>query len=144
MKIGKDSVVIGNVPAHLEVGDGSVIIGATDANGNTIINQPMAVGRGARAGLSSIAIGAFAGAGVSSSADELAADLQRLGALIAQQNNEALATGFEKLRTELARPAPSRSGVMSAWEVVKAAGAINGAHGLLLKISAGLVSYFGT
>jgi len=63
MQVGKDSVVIGNVPSHIHVGDGSVVIGATDANGNTIINQPMAVGYGARAGKDSISIGAFSGAG---------------------------------------------------------------------------------
>jgi hypothetical protein len=62
METGKDSVVIGNVPSNIRVGEGSVVIGATDANGNTIINQPMAVGRGAKAGKNSIAIGAFAGA----------------------------------------------------------------------------------
>jgi len=64
MKVGKDSVVMGNVPANLEVGDGSVVVGATDANGNTILNQPMAVGRNARSGPGSIAIGANAGAGL--------------------------------------------------------------------------------
>ena len=64
MKIGKDSVVIGNVPSNIQVGDGSVVIGATDSRGNTIINQPMAVGRGAQAGPGSIAIGAFADAGI--------------------------------------------------------------------------------
>jgi hypothetical protein len=35
-----------------------------DAHGNTIINQPVAVGRGAYAGPGSIAIGAGAGAGM--------------------------------------------------------------------------------
>ena len=50
MKIGKDTVVIGNVSPNTEVGDGSVVIGPIDANGNTIINQPMAVGRNAQAG----------------------------------------------------------------------------------------------
>ena len=60
--VGKDSVVIGQVTGT--VGDGSVVIGATDERGNTIINQPMAVGRGAQAGPGSIAIGAGASAGV--------------------------------------------------------------------------------
>jgi len=64
METGKDSVVIGNIPIGTKIGDGSVIIGATDGNGNTIINTPMAVGRGAKAGKESIAIGAFAGAGI--------------------------------------------------------------------------------
>jgi len=63
LDVGKDAVVIGHVSGA--VGDGSVVIGATDERGNTIINQPMAVGRGAQAGPGSIAIGAGACAGVS-------------------------------------------------------------------------------
>src|ERR1035437_6149883 len=98
MKIGKDAVVIGNVPPHIEVGDGSVIIGATDANGNTIINQPMAVGRGAKAGPGSIAIGAFAGAGLDSSSGELVVDLHQLAGLVARQNNQTITAALEKLR----------------------------------------------
>lgn len=64
MKVGEDSVVIGNVPSHTHVGDRSVVIGATDNMGNTTIREPMAVGHGAHAGKNSIAIGAFAGAGL--------------------------------------------------------------------------------
>jgi hypothetical protein len=64
MKVGKNSVVMGHVPPNLEVGEGCVIIGATDERGNTIIDKPMAVGHGAQAGLGSIAIGAFSGAGI--------------------------------------------------------------------------------
>jgi len=61
--IGDDAVVMGNVPSTTKVGNGSVVIGPTDAHGNTIINQPMAVGHNAQAGPNSIAIGAGAGAG---------------------------------------------------------------------------------
>lgn len=64
LEVGKDSVVMGNVPPNTRVGDGSVVIGPTDNRGNTIINTPMAVGRGAKAGPGSIAIGANAGAGL--------------------------------------------------------------------------------
>jgi hypothetical protein len=94
MKIGKDAVVMGNVPPSAQIGDGSVVIGPTDSHGNTIINQPMAVGRGAQAGPGSIAIGAFAGAGV---AQALQADLQQLAELVAKQSNNALEEEFEKL-----------------------------------------------
>jgi hypothetical protein len=62
LNVGNDSVVYGRVPAG-NIGNGSVVIGATDSNGNTILNQPMAVGRNAHAGPGSIAIGANAGAG---------------------------------------------------------------------------------
>ncbi|MCP5374936.1 MAG: hypothetical protein H6743_02430 [Rickettsiaceae bacterium] len=62
MEVGKDTVIIGSVPQNLKAGNGSVIIGQTDANGNTILNGSMAVGRGAKAGAGSIAIGAEAAA----------------------------------------------------------------------------------
>ncbi len=62
-QIGADAVVIGNVPSTARIGNGSVVIGATDARGNTILTQPMAIGHGAQAGPGSIAIGAGAGAG---------------------------------------------------------------------------------
>ena len=62
MKIGKDSVVMGQMPADAEIGEGCTIIGATDANGNTILNTTMAVGKGAFAGPGGIAIGTGAGA----------------------------------------------------------------------------------
>ena len=60
--VGKDSVVMFAPNAH--VGDGSVVIGATDGNGSTILRETMAVGRGAYAAPGSIAIGAGAGAGM--------------------------------------------------------------------------------
>ena len=64
--VGSDSVVIGQVPPNAKVGDRSVVIGSTDSRGNTILNQPMAIGNGACAGPGSIAIGAGAGAGACS------------------------------------------------------------------------------
>ena len=64
LEVDKDSVVMGNVPPNTKVGEGSVVIGPTDNKGNTIINTPnTAIGRGAKAGPGSIAIGARAGAG---------------------------------------------------------------------------------
>jgi hypothetical protein len=60
---GQDSVVMGHVPDNSRIGEGSVVIGPTDSNGNVILNHSMAVGRGACAGPGSISIGAFAGAG---------------------------------------------------------------------------------
>jgi hypothetical protein len=75
VEVGEDSVVMGQVTGR--VGHRSVVIGATDSKGNTIINQPMAVGYGAQADPTSIAIGAFARAGVSDSA-QLVAELTRI------------------------------------------------------------------
>ena len=74
VEVGEDSVVMGQVTGS--VGHRSVVIGATDNNGNTIINQPMAVGYGAQADPTSIAIGAFASAGVSNRVN-LMAELSR-------------------------------------------------------------------
>jgi hypothetical protein len=62
--VGNDSVVMGNVPPTARVGDRSVVIGATDANGNTILTRPMTVGHNAHGGPNSIVIGADAGGGI--------------------------------------------------------------------------------
>ena len=61
--VGSDSVVMGQISPNARIGDRSVVIGATDSRGNTILNAPMAVGNGACAGPGSIAIGTNAGAG---------------------------------------------------------------------------------
>lgn len=63
--VGNDSVVMGLVSSNAQVGDRSVVIGATDAHGNTILNQPMVVGHDAHGGPNSIVIGADAGGGQS-------------------------------------------------------------------------------
>ena len=60
-KIGNESTVLGNIPSGTEVGDKSVFVGATDANGNAILNHPEAYGYDAHAGTGSIAVGAHAG-----------------------------------------------------------------------------------
>src|SRR5271157_593509 len=145
MKVGKDAVVIGNVPPNSQVDDGSVVIGATDSRGNTIINHPMAVGRGAQAGPGSIAIGAFAGAGIvqKQSAVDLQTALQQFAEFVATQNNQALVQEFEKLKSELQNPVANRSAVLAAWEGVKALATIEGAHNLVAKITAAFAAYFG-
>lgn len=78
LNVGKDSVVMGRVYGN--VGDGSVVIGPTDERGNVILNQPMAVGRGAHSGPGSIAIGAFAGAGSTNklAVSELVVEIDRV------------------------------------------------------------------
>jgi hypothetical protein len=135
VKIGKDTVIIGNVPSNLEAGDGSVVIGATDAQGNTIINEPMVVGRNASAGPHSIAIGAGANAGA---AFNLAAAIHELSALAQQANDSNVQGQLAQISSEPAKPQPNRSAISKAWEVVKAAGSIGGAHALLAKISAAI------
>lgn len=67
LEVGNDSVVIGNIGNignNRKIGNNCVIIGATDANGNCILNGTMAIGKNAHAGKNSIAIGTNAGAGI--------------------------------------------------------------------------------
>lgn len=137
MKIGKDTVVIGNVSPNTEVGDGSVVIGPTDANGNTIINQPMAIGRNAQAGPQSIAIGAGANAGAGFN---LAAALHEVAEIAKQNNDTNVLNELTKVMSELAKPQPDKSIILKAWEVVKAAGSLNGAYSLLAKITAAIAA----
>ena len=66
MEAGKFNTVVGNLPPNSKLGDGNTIVNAADKNGNVILNTPMAVGYGARAGKDSISIGAFAGGGIDS------------------------------------------------------------------------------
>jgi hypothetical protein len=137
MKIGKDSVVMGNVPQNLEVGDGSVVIGATDARGNTIINRPMAIGRNAQAGTNSIAIGAGANAGIHSN---LVAAIHELSKLAQQSNDSQAVAHLGAISGELNKSAPDKSFILKSWDAVKAAASLDGAYSLLAKISLAIAS----
>lgn len=57
---GSRNTIVGNV-GHTFEGDDNTIIGATDANGNVILNSPMSLGSGANGGQHGIAIGYNAG-----------------------------------------------------------------------------------
>lgn len=60
---GSDNTIVGNDHRSIE-GNGNTIVGPTDASGNTILNRGgTAIGNGANADQSSIAIGAHANAG---------------------------------------------------------------------------------
>ena len=112
IKTGKDTVVIGNVSGN--IGDGSVVISATDERGNTIINQPMAVGRGATAGPGSIAIGAGASAG--SNIFHLINQLKENPEV---QTDHTLLATIGALETELQKDAPQAGTVQSLWTVIQ-------------------------
>jgi hypothetical protein len=59
---GSDNTLVGNVGNRPVQGNGNTVVGATDAQGNTIITHPgTAIGNGAQAGPGGIAIGAHAG-----------------------------------------------------------------------------------
>jgi hypothetical protein len=64
MDLGTDNTIVGKIPTGSKLGSGNTIVGATDSNGNTIINRGgTAIGNGATADPGSIAIGAHAHAG---------------------------------------------------------------------------------
>jgi hypothetical protein len=61
---GRDNTIVGTTPIQSIDGDGNTVVGATDAHGNTILNSGgVAIGSGAVADPTSIAIGAHANAG---------------------------------------------------------------------------------
>lgn len=59
--IGRGSVVVGDVKAN--VGDDSVVVGATDNNGNVRFDKPTTIGNRAQGGPDSVVIGNDAGGG---------------------------------------------------------------------------------
>lgn len=131
LKVGKDSVVYGNVEG--EVGDGSVVIGPTDTNGNVILNNTMAIGRGAWAGPNSISIGAGAGAG-----QQVPYLINQLGELVERTGEQKLVENFNTLVTEISNSkAPlNKSKINTALEYLKNAATLNSALELLGKIKA--------
>lgn len=123
LNVGKDSVVIGNIAG--DIGEGCVIIGATDERGNVILNNTMAIGRGAFASEGSIAIGAFAGAG-----SEKALLLHEIKQIIEQTGDANAITIFNNLYHEVNKSEPEKNKLREIWEQMKNIGAANGMIGL--------------
>ena len=132
LNVGIDSVVIGNVTG--DIGNGSVVIGATDDRGNTIINTPMAVGRGAFAGPGSIAIGAGAGAGVGASLPFL---VNQLSDAVAHVNDPQVTARFNELIAELAgeNGTVDKTKALTGLDQLRNLAALNGVWGLIDRIS---------
>lgn len=130
IKTGKDSVVIGNISG--EVGDGSVVIGATDSNGNVILNQSMAVGRNAKAGPGSIAIGAGAGAG---SRADIAMVLEQINQVVQNTNDPQLISSFNAFCEATKNPKQNKSILTTLWEGIKSATSLSGAIDMITKVS---------
>ena len=126
-KIGKDSVVIGNVNA--DVGDGSVVIGATDQYGNVILNQPMAIGRNAKAGPGSIAIGTNAGAGF-----DINAALNNLYSIIKESGDNDLRITFDNFVAEINSNPNNTSEISRLWNLIKTSATLSGAITLCQQI----------
>lgn len=128
LNVGEDAVVIGNIKGN--IGNGSVVIGATDSNGNTIINKPMAVGRNAKAGPGSIAIGANAGAG-----SEVFILLTELKNIFKNNNNKIALESVISLISELNNSQPDKIKIGNLWEIIKSMATVSGAISLIEKIS---------
>lgn len=128
LNAGKDTVVIGDVSGN--VGDGSVVIGPTDANGNVNLNQPMAVGRGAHAGPGSIAIGAGANAG-----SEIACVLVEIRKIIEQSNDVELIKASNSLVDLLKDPKQNKPKINQLWDTIKASSVLAGAIDLVDKFT---------
>lgn len=128
LNVGVDSVVIGHVSGN--IGDGSVMIASTDDRANVTLNQTMAVGRNAYAGLGSIAIGANASAG-----SNLVFALSEIGRIVEAGHDQSLKVSFNELCLELGRPEKNRNKISRLWAVVRASSVLNGAAGLLTKAS---------
>jgi len=131
IKTGKDAVVIGKVSG--DVGDGSVVIGPTDNRGNTIINQPMAVGRGAKAGPGSIAIGAGACAG-----SDVLHLIDQLDSLPELQSNQQLISAIRTLRDEVTKKDRNQSTIKTLWGFIQVSATASGAISLVQQIGKAL------
>ncbi|MCX6716324.1 MAG: hypothetical protein NTV72_00125 [Candidatus Taylorbacteria bacterium] len=95
--------------------------------GNTVINQPMAVGRNAKAGSGSIAIGANAVAG-----SDIFLLLNKLKKSIAQQSDTA---DIEDLVRELKKQSPDKTLVGRIWSGIKAVKWTGESVALIIQIS---------
>ena len=127
LNVGTDSVVMGDVSGN--VGDRSVVVGPTDNKGNTILNQPMAVGHGAHAGPGSIAIGAGASAG-----SELFHLIEALRTNPEIQKDGALVSIIDALTIELRKSDPNPETVNSLWSIIQSSATVGGALSLAQQI----------
>ena len=133
LSVGKDAVVIGDVSG--DVGDGSVVIGATDSKGNVILNQTMAVGRDAHAGRGSIAIGAGAGAGA-----DIVHAFREIGKIIQSSGDGELVNAFTDLCNELNKDSKDKSRIGMLWDTIKVSAALSGAISFVSKVSGFIAS----
>ena len=119
---GDDNVIIGNRTIN---GSRNVIIDATDANGNTILNRPMVVGHGAKGGPDDIVIGSRAGSG-----SELFLLLDQL----ASMTDANVVEDITALVSELKSDHQDKSKIETLWASIKTAVTVGEAVELVLKI----------
>jgi hypothetical protein len=125
--MGDDNTIIGNVNPG-KMGNGNTIIGPTDEKGNVILNQSMAVGRNAKAGEGSIAIGAGAmsGPGLFDSLEQLFQ--------IMQKNGISEADLIQNLAEELSKPSENKNVIMNLWGKIEAAVTVGEGIELAMKV----------
>jgi hypothetical protein len=136
LDVGKNSVVIGNVRGS--VGDNSVVIGATDSRGNTIINTPMIVGSGAQGGPTDIVIGADAGCRPQGDFSQL---LIELGKAVELTNDKNLVSTYNDMVAECEgdNGSPDKEKLLSFLGCFQAAASLGGVTGLITQ----LIQYVG-
>lgn len=123
MKVGKDNVLVGDFPEGTVIGDGNVFWRATDASGNVRLDKPMAMGNRARSYGNSIAVGAYAGSGLSpipleELLPELTALIQKAVAVGTADANKAVIEAIA-LRDAIQRPDPDMGALATSWKAVE-------------------------
>ena len=106
--------------------------GATDSRGNVVLNQPMAVGRGAKAGPGSIAIGAGAGAGAGFDIVQALSEIQKI---VQSTSDPELIQRVAELRSEAESEKRDRSRIQRLWSGVKGAAPLATWAHLVVRIS---------
>jgi hypothetical protein len=121
MKVGNESVVIGQIKAGATVGDRSVVIGATDSFGNSTIREG-AYGYGAKADFGSVAIGAHANATTTNKSDiEILRGLVE-ALCIALENSAIKGELANELQAEVATLRAQASSPKPKWDVMNSTG----------------------
>jgi hypothetical protein len=130
-EIGDDNTVVGPVPVH-SGGSRNTFWTAADADGNARISGGTAVGYGAHADSTSVAVGARSMGG----------DLPQLSALLAQLQQVVGQTGDAKteravaeIADEIGSPSRDDSRIRRLWGAIKVAATTNEAVALVGRIT---------
>jgi hypothetical protein len=135
-EIGDDNTIVSSTPSR-SMGSRNTIWTAADANGSVSIPGGTAVGAGARADRTSVAVGSGA----------LGGDLAQLSALLAQLQQVVGQTGdtetarvITEMAEEIQSPTRDESKIRRLWSMVKVAAVTNEAVTLVARITPLLLS----
>jgi hypothetical protein len=130
-EMGDDNTILGPVPHKM--GSRNTIVADADANGNVIHNRGgTAIGYGARADSTSVAIG---GRAMGGDLPQLADLLAQLGVLFGQTGDTETATAVAQLAAEVQAPSREGSRIRKAWEGIRLAATTNEAVSLVARIT---------